>query len=934
MFTNSSFNVSSLPLTIVGSCDPSDPGWSIRDWLYMFTPWAPALLSVLPDTTTIYYLSCNSTVLLSMPDLVEAEIASEAAVPAVLNAVNGGLSFTTAAASYTTGLLSVDFGHGPLTASVESMLACMDSFDAETLTATVNASTNASCYQFSRTLYVMLPRSYQDVKQDGCSDAQALLQLLQWIVSNPQLDAAMEAVLLLRTAALPNMQTALTAALNSITCIDPLTGDSNVILVTLPIVWSMSRAVTITGVVLGSLGALLSLSALVTTAAFHRHSAMRAGSPIFLSLTLLGLSIFFLAPIFLSLPPSSLSCSGLAWTANLGFMLCFAPLFAKTYRVYRIYGGSKLTVVKLSNQRLLLMTAALLALELVLLLTWQLLSPMQPLTVTQTEGSRQYQYGQCSVQDDGLVLFILLCAEKGVMLLFGALMAFSTRRVSAQYSEAGGIAWSIYNVVLSVAVLTPIVLLTQAVGDTEALLLDFLLLWIGSFTLCVLFLPRLSILASRQQAEQLHAQDGGERVSSGAFSFLSLASFDSGHAVAQYLAALEMHLLQAKNRYGVAKLKGDAGGSRAGDSGHNRHRSVVESSILRDCSPHQPKARPRGASTTTQLPKPSLSYMTQTAPAWATPTNHTAAAAAAQSPAAISHKSSASEDTDRPSSKFASSGPTRGPKSPIMPRSSNTISASPSPSSKIVPHPQHTPSHAAESVCEEESKEAGTGISAASACMESSAAASTQPSGSGLLAGLKRRSSESLSSRSAKVTPLPQPAMVRTVSVSSTKVHAISSHASTSPRDASAPAAVSTVPVQLSGSSPAVGDAASEQTVAAPTAAELLAASDAELRLPAADELLVDDLSARPAHSEEQGEDREEDAEERKEAQAPPVRAATKKIQLVKVAEQLVETADDRPKNDSEQENKAEEEQERESSALKTERLEKHSPHGDADGQQ
>ena len=131
-----------------------------------------------------------------------------------------------------------------------------------------------------------------------------------------------------------------------------------------------------------------------------------------------------------------------------------------------------------------------------------------------------------------------------------------------------------------------------------------------------------------------------------------------------------------------------------------------------------------------------------------------------------------------------------------------------------------------------------------------------------------------------------------------------------------------------------MGDAASEQTVAAPTAAELLAASDAELRLPAADELLVDDLSARPAHSEEQGEDREEDAEERKEAQAPPVRAATKKIQLVKVAEQLVETADDRPKNDSGQENQAEEEQERESSALKTERLEKQSPHGDADGQQ
>ena len=613
-----------LPIQFVSPCNSTAPGSALREYYSLFTPYAPTLPAFIYNSSSVLYSECDSAFYDSSAYIAGQPhglfpAPTESAVPAIVNAVSGSMSFQRATASVEPAVIYVDFGVGVggVTANVSSMLACLDSFDASTMTAALNASTNSSCYLFSRTVYVLVPASIVDAAGDSCAARAHMLDFLQQLTATDSFDALLDDQLLVRAGKVQAVQVAVLDALNSIACVDPSSGEWDTLLVQTPVEWSLSRAVTIVGLSLGCLGIVCAVASFAITAAFRRHSVIRAASPVFLSLTLLGLAVMFVSSLLLSLPPSTASCAGLSWSFHLGFQLAFAPLLAKTYRIYRIYGGQKLSVVKLSNTRLALIVTALLAVELGLLAALQIVSPMRPLIVSRTSGSplRLHEYSQCSVDSRGLPLFLALCIEKGAVLLVGALMAFSTRRVSSTYSESSGIAWSIYNLILSMAVLVPLVLLIDAVGDTLVALLLFALLWISAFTLCVLFVPRLAGMLSK--AEALDEHDSGARVvGDNGFSFLSLASFEAGGtAMGQYVAALETHLAQAKARHSQLK-QGDTKGKDWMKATAGRKQSIasVNSSTLGrgQQQAEQKRAREKSIATVTAAPKASLSYTTQT----------------------------------------------------------------------------------------------------------------------------------------------------------------------------------------------------------------------------------------------------------------------------------------------------------------------------------
>jgi len=159
-------------------------------------------------------------------------------------------------------------------------------------------------------------------------------------------------------------------------------------------------------------------------------------------------------------------------------MLTFAPLFAKTWRIYRIFGRKRLSVIKISNRKLAGMVGALLAAELAILAAWEAVGPLQPVTTIQILGSPavEYQYTQCGTSAEGTRFLVVIGVTKGLLLIYGALLAFSTRRVSSSFNESQSIAWAIYNVVFSMGVVIPIMSLVGVIGDAMVLLVAFLIL--------------------------------------------------------------------------------------------------------------------------------------------------------------------------------------------------------------------------------------------------------------------------------------------------------------------------------------------------------------------------------------------------------------------------------------------------------------------------
>ena len=153
--------------------------------------------------------------------------------------------------------------------------------------------------------------------------------------------------------------------------------------------------------------------------------------------------------------------------------------------------------------------------------------------------------------------------------MFGALMAFTTRRVSSTFNESQGISLAIYNLLFTVGIISPIILVISAVGDVLTLLLVFALLWIAYFTAGILFVPKLTtIYAHTVTADEVNTSVMARSSSSqsSGYQFLSLAALNTLPMLQAYQAALRTHLDKVDHR--VSKMKLDRAG--AGVSGGQR----------------------------------------------------------------------------------------------------------------------------------------------------------------------------------------------------------------------------------------------------------------------------------------------------------------------------------------------------------------------------
>lgn len=264
---------------------------------------------------------------------------------------------------------------------------------------------------------------------------------------------------------------------------------------------------------------------------------------------------------------------------NVGLMLVFAPLFAKTWRIYRIFGRKKLSVVQISNRKLMLLVAALLSIEVVLMAVWQAVGPITALTTdittTTTNAAGKLvinEYVQCGVPGGrSMSMFAVICVEKGALFVFGALMAFTTRKVSSTFNESQGISLSIYNVCFTIGIISPIVVVVSAVGDVLTLLLVFALLWIAYFTCGILFVPKLMTIYQQGGVSGTgqYTVDNASTTSSSGYQFLSLAALSTLPMLQSYQLALRNHLERVDAR--VARMKQERQGGGGGSvTGHGK----------------------------------------------------------------------------------------------------------------------------------------------------------------------------------------------------------------------------------------------------------------------------------------------------------------------------------------------------------------------------
>ena len=451
-------------------------------------------------------------------------------------------------------------------ASTAGIAACAsDTFDPITLSFNLSASQNSACWPWTSQVVAMVRTRYTSTATDTSSCARGLdaLQLLSWLFTNDGITTLTSSVDVVPASSVSlAVRSAYIAALDSITC------DGTTLYVTLPTVWTLSSGIAGFAQALSGIGIACGVVSSVMVWHYRAHPVIRSASPLFLLLSIAGVSLLCAAGFLLVAPATATTCSAFSWLLSFGLQLCFAPLFAKTYRIYRIFGRKKLSVVQLSNRKLMLIVMAILAVEAVLMAVWQAVGPIAPLTINVTSTTLNSaghniinQYTQCGVPaGSSMSMFAVICVEKGVLFVFGALMAFTTRKVSSTFNESQGISLSIYNVCFTVGIISPIIIVINAVGDVLTLLLVFALLWIAYFTASILFTPKLmTILFHSNGADEVNTSVKASSSSSSGYQFLSLAALSSLPMLLGYQAALRRHLEAVDSR--VAKVKSNKGAS-------------------------------------------------------------------------------------------------------------------------------------------------------------------------------------------------------------------------------------------------------------------------------------------------------------------------------------------------------------------------------------
>ena len=239
-------------------------------------------------------------------------------------------------------------------------------------------------------------------------------------------------------------------------------------------------------VALSAAGALISLIVLIWLFVNTKTPVVMYSQPLFCKMHVCGaLTICLCGMTFLG-ENNRTNCLLRPVLINLAFTLTFASIFMKVYRVQRIFTNKKLKVIKITNETMLKMVAAIEAGIAIILTLWMLINPPEPTAAVVPAGNYESNDGGyvqivCQADDDTFPWSTIAGAYQACLCVFGCYEAYLARRVKSVFSDTKAVGLAIYNVTVIGSITVLLVFIFDTDEDMAALLIN-----IGLF-ICVVF---------------------------------------------------------------------------------------------------------------------------------------------------------------------------------------------------------------------------------------------------------------------------------------------------------------------------------------------------------------------------------------------------------------------------------------------------------------
>jgi len=223
---------------------------------------------------------------------------------------------------------------------------------------------------------------------------------------------------------------------------------------------------------------------------YRFHPAIKASSPIFLFIFLVG-SILLLCSNFVNtLTQNKTTCSSQVWLLTLGFTLMYGSVFTRILRILYIFNSKQLSGRFIFTDKLLVVPLAwLLIVDLIINLSWLGIKGMNVTYVSVDIYRPYYDYNTC-VSDSQTFAYVSL-GYKFLCIFGGVVCTFYARNVPAQFNETMSIFSAIYSTLLICTLAVPFVI--SGVGGREVVYIiqSIAILLLVISLVSFIFLPKL-----------------------------------------------------------------------------------------------------------------------------------------------------------------------------------------------------------------------------------------------------------------------------------------------------------------------------------------------------------------------------------------------------------------------------------------------------------
>lgn len=258
--------------------------------------------------------------------------------------------------------------------------------------------------------------------------------------------------------------------------------------------------------IIASLGIILATCFLIINIKFRNQKHIKMSSPNLNNLIIIGCILTYTSVILLGLDSYMTSteafpyiCTARAWILMSGFTLSFGSMFSKTWRVHSIFTNVQLNKKVMKDSQLYLIVGLLISIDIVTMTTWQILAPFYRYTkkldpyYPDDDDGVQIIPKQEYCRSNHMTIFVgCIYAYKGLLMLFGAFLAWETRSVQIPaLNDSKYVGMSVYNVAIMCVLGVAVSFVLKDQQNASFIIISIFIIFCTTGTLCLVFVPKI-----------------------------------------------------------------------------------------------------------------------------------------------------------------------------------------------------------------------------------------------------------------------------------------------------------------------------------------------------------------------------------------------------------------------------------------------------------